>query len=200
MITLARARPLEDLRGGSQDYDASRRAASAPSPTRRQRQHEHDLRSRRFACADRDRWRNAARRSPATSATSVRFDEGLPRRRRGPSSRASRLTGRPTQCTRGLDALEDLDEALRRRRCGWSSRKANRNSCRLMSTSRRPVSPLAIPRRDPRAVEDEDVEATRSGTGRVLMVMPAARARGAYLHPTSGPYLLHPGPGFDPPW
>ena len=33
----------------------------------------------------------------------------MPRRRRGASSRASRLTGRPTQCTKYLDALEDLD-------------------------------------------------------------------------------------------
>ena len=32
-----------------------------------------------------------------------------PRRRRGASSRASRLTGRSTQCTKYLDALEDLD-------------------------------------------------------------------------------------------
>ena len=32
-----------------------------------------------------------------------------PRRRRGASSRASGLTGRSTQCTKYLDALEDLD-------------------------------------------------------------------------------------------
>ena len=66
------------------------------------------MRSRRFRSHRPQRWRNAAS-SSATSATSVRFDEVLPRRRRGASSRASRLTGRPTQCTKYLDALEDLD-------------------------------------------------------------------------------------------
>ena len=96
------------------------------------------MRSRRYRSHRPRRWRNAAS-SSATSVHSVRFGvKSCPasasrwrrtsrRRRRGASTaskwrhrladdaaprridRAGRVTGRPAQCTKYLDALEDLD-------------------------------------------------------------------------------------------
>ena len=85
------------------------------------------------------------------------MDEVMPRRRRGASSRASGLTGRSTQCTKYLDALEDLD-LLSAKEMRVVFEKSERDLVPLDEHVERLTASRNLLAARLREVEDEDVE------------------------------------------
>ena len=121
------------------------------------------------------RWRNAASSSATSAAASV-FNVVLPRWRRAARwrrggvatrdavdaaprrmDRAGRVTGRPTQCTKYLDALEDLD-LLSAKEMRVVFEKSERDLVPLDEHVERLTASRNLLAARLREVEDEDVE------------------------------------------